>query len=75
MTPIEILSQQVEELLYKKRTLESENNRLKQQLHKLENIDETIVKLETTIEKQTLEKEEKEKELEALTIRLEKLLV
>jgi len=75
MTLIEILSQQVEDLLYKYKTLASENNRLKQQLHKLETVDETIVKLETTIEEQELEKKEKEKKLEALTLRLEKLLV
>jgi len=74
MTLIEILSQQIENLLYKQKVLESENNRFKQQLHKLENIDETIVKLEATIEKQEEEKKEQEIELEALTKRFEKLL-
>jgi len=74
MTLIEILSQQIENLLYKQKVLESENNRFKQQLHKLENIDETIVKLEATIEKQEEEKREQEIELEALTKRFEKLL-
>jgi len=74
MTLIEILSQQIENLLYRQKVLESENNRFKQQLHKLENIDETIVKLEATIEKQEEEKKEQEIELEALTKRFEKLL-
>ena len=74
MTLIEILSQQVENLLYKQKVLESENNRFKQQLHKLESIDETIVNLEATIEKQEEEKKEQEIQLEALTKRFEKLL-
>jgi len=74
MTLIEILSQQIENLLYRQKVLESENNRFKQQLHKLENIDETIVKLEATIERQEEEKKEQEIELEALTKRFEKLL-
>ena len=75
MTLIEQLTQQVENILYKQKELESENHRLKEQLNQLITIDETIVKLEQTIEIFEREKREQESALRLLTQRLEKLLV
>jgi len=74
MKLIEQLTHQVENILYKQKTLESENFRLKERLNQLENANETIAKLESIIEKYKEERAEQEKELELLTSRLEKLL-
>lgn len=71
---IDKLTEQVENLLYKLKSLESENIRLKQQLSKREMMEENIVKLELIIERKEEEAKAQEKELEGLIKRLEKLL-
>ena len=67
MTLLDKLTQQIENMLHKQKMLESENERLKKQLKMLASVDETIAKLE-------FEKNQREEALQALTLRLEKLL-
>ena len=67
MTLLDKLTLQVENILDKQKDLKLENERLQKQLDLLANDDETILKLKQ-------ERAEQEKELEALTERLEKLL-
>jgi len=67
MTLLDKLTQQIENMLYKQKVLESENEKLKKQLGMLASVDETIAKLE-------FEKNQREEALQALTLRLEKLL-
>ena len=67
MRLLDKLTLQIENILVKQKELIAENDRLKEEINMLSNVDETIVKLK-------LEKEEQEEALEMLSKRLEKLL-